>query len=30
MIVAIMGGAGAGLLLLHFLEGRKPEEETTR
>lgn len=30
MVGAIMGGAGAGLLLMHFLEGRKPEEETTR
>lgn len=30
MIGAILGGAGAGLLLLRFLEGRKPEEETTR
>ena len=30
MIGAIMGGAGAGLLILHLLEGRKPEEETAR
>lgn len=30
MIGAILGGAGAGLLILHLLEGRKPEEETAR
>ena len=30
MIGAIMGGAGAGLLILHLLEGRKPKEETAR
>lgn len=30
MIGAIMGGAGTGLLILHLLEGRKPEEETAR
>jgi hypothetical protein len=30
MIGAIMGGAGAGLFILHLLEGRKPEEETAR
>lgn len=30
MIGAIMGGAGAGLLILRLLEGRKPEEETAR
>ena len=30
MIGAIMGGAGAGLLIFRLLEGRKPEEETAR
>lgn len=30
MIGAIMGGAGAGLLILHLLEGRKPKEESAR
>lgn len=30
MIGAIMGGTGAGLLILRLLEGRKPEEETAR
>lgn len=30
MIGAILGGAGVGLLILHLLEGRKPEEETVR
>jgi LPXTG-motif cell wall anchor domain protein len=30
MIGAILGGAGAGLLILHLLEGRKHQEETAR
>ena len=30
MIGAILGGAGVGLLILHLLEGRKPEEEPVR
>ena len=30
VIGAVLGGAGAGLLILRLLEGRKPEEEPTR